>query len=154
MSFAPTVLVPTTSRARPTPTGPPVEHTVSSAPSGRMEEGLFCLAASVGPLQATLVIWYNQYQKTTQLDELRRSRAVSAPEDASSKSYDRFQLVPHFHIFTHRRTSKSALRSIFFFEINIFYRPVQAWRATNGFGTRPGALASGAQGRHPTGRPG
>ena len=107
-----------------------------------------------GPPQATLVIWYNQYQKTTQLEELRRSRAVSAPEDANSKSYDRFQKVPHFQFFAQRRTSKSAKRSIFFFEINIFYRPVQAWRETNGPGTRPGALASGTQGRHPNGRPG
>ena len=45
------------------------------------EEGSVCLAASVCPLQATLVIWYNQYQKQTQLDELRRLVKVSAPED-------------------------------------------------------------------------
>ena len=39
VSSAPTVLVPTTNRERPTPTGPPVEHTVSSAPCGRMRRG-------------------------------------------------------------------------------------------------------------------
>ena len=109
-----------------------------------------------GPPQATLVIWYNQYQKTTQLEELRRSRAVPAPEDANSKSYDRFQQVPHFHFFAQRRTSKSAKRSIFFLR-SIFFidlcRPGGKltgpapdrvpWPAARRGGTRTGALASG-----------
>ena len=95
-------------------------------------------------------------------------RGKVAPEDTDSQRAHRMEghtapapkiyelLWAHrkCHVATRRTASKSALRSIFFFEINIFYRPVQAWRATNGPGTRPGALASGAQGRHPTGRPG
>ena len=84
--------------------------------------------------------------KDTDSQRAHRMEGHVAP---SPKIHERLRAYTKCHVATQRRISKRRFRSIFFFEINIFYRAVQPWRETKG----PGRIMRWAPKRHPGAAP-